>query len=501
MRYFFACLLLAYGCTAIGQTINQQKINKLCNDALPKALDDFRTFLSIPNLGSSKSDVEKNRIWCRQAYEALGFTVIEIPTATVPILIASYGAGKPKTVIFYTQIDGQPVTPSSWHQANPYQPVMKALVDGQWQEQPWTSLHYHEDWRIFARSSADSKGPAMMLLQALRIMREQKLKPEFNIKVVMDFEEEQGSPELANAVIHNRDLLAADYCVIVDGVRSVRNVPTLTFGARGITTMTLKIFGPTNDAHSGQFGNYIPNPVFGAARLLADMKDESGWVLIPGFYDGVDLSDEEKKILNLVPDDPTELGAGLGFARPEAVGATYQESLQYPSLNIRGMKAAETGAQSRTIIPAEVTIEMDMRLVPETPALRQVNLVKAFIEKQGYHLVDRQPTAAERTTYNKLASFSFEEGSLPFRTSYKSPMAGWLSSAVVRATGVDPIKMRTTGGSQPISPFITTLGVPAIAVRIPDPGSNIHASDENIRLGNFREGIATCLSILTQPIR
>lgn len=501
MRYILACLFIACVWESPGQSVNQQKINKLSTDALSVALDNFKDFLSIPNLGSSKSDVEKNKVWCRQAYESVGFSVVEVPTASMPILVATYLADKPKTVLFYTQIDGQPVSPAAWHQASPYEPVMKALVDGQWQEQAWTSNPFHEDWRIFARSASDSKGPAFMLLQALRIMREQKLKPEFNIKVVMDFEEEQGSPALADAVTRNRELLAADYCVIMDGVRSVRNVPTLTFGARGITTLTLKVYGPGNDAHSGQFGNYVPNPVFAAARLLASMKDESGRVLIPGFYEGVVLSDDEKRILNQVPDDPAELGAGLGIARPESVGNTYQESLQYPSLNVRGMKAAEVGEQSRTIIPAEVTIEMDMRLVPETPAIRQVNLVRAFITQQGYHLVDQRPTADERKTYPKLASLTYEVGSLPFRTSYSNPIATWLSAAVVRATGIDPIKMRTTGGSQPVSPFITTLGVPAIAVRIPDPGSNIHASDENIRLGNFREGIATCLSVLTQPIR
>jgi acetylornithine deacetylase/succinyl-diaminopimelate desuccinylase-like protein len=501
MRCIILCLLVAGVSSANGQSINSQKIKQLSLDALPGALSDFRTFLSIPNLGSSREDVGMNMAWCRKEYEALGFRVVELPTARMPILVATYDTGKPRTVLFYTQIDGQPVNPSTWHQANPYQPVLKEWVDGAWQERPWSVTAPHEDWRIFARSAADSKGPAFMLLQALRIMRQQKLKPEFNIKVVMDFEEEQGSPELASAVTRQRDLLKADFCVIMDGVRSVRNVPTLTFGARGITTMTLRLFGPRNDSHSGQFGNYVPNPVFGAARLLAAMKDESGRVLIPGFYDGVQLSEEEKRILNQVPDDPTELGTGLGIAKAESIGATYQESLQYPSLNIRGIKAADVGELSRTIIPAEVTIEMDMRLVPETPSSRQVQLVRNFIEQQGYHLVNQKPTDEDRKKYSNLAAFSFEEGSLPFRTSYSSPMAGWLSAALVRATGIDPIKMRTTGGSQPISPFITTLGVPAVAVRIPDPASNIHASDENLRIGNFLEGIQTCLGILTQPIR
>ena len=317
----------------------------------------------------------------------------------------------------------------------------------------------------------------------------------------MDFQEEKGSPDLPEAVEKYRDNLAADFLVILDGVRSVKNVPTLTFGARGIATNTLKIFGPKSDAHSGQFGNYVPNPVFTAARLLASMKDEQGRVLIPGFYDGIALTEEEKKILNQVPDDPEAQGATLGIAKPEAVGATYQEALQYPTLNIRGMQAAKVGKEARTIIPSEVVIDMDLRLVLETEGKHQVNLVKQFIVGQGFHLVDGEPSIAERDSYEKLASFHSTLGSVPFRTSYDSPLGVWLSSAVLRATGQAPIKLRTTGGSQPIAPFVNTLKVPAISVRIPNPGSNIHASDENIRVGNFLEGIQTCLGILTEPIK
>jgi len=497
------CAVLLLGVSpSLSQKLTREQIQLLSQKKMPRALDDFKRFLSLPNSGKSLEDVRNNLAWCRAAYEARGFEVTEIPTEGMPLLLAEWKVkNKSSTVLFYTQIDGQPVTPSDWKQDNPFNPVMKES-DGQgnWSERPWQTNNLNLDWRIYARSASDSKGPAMMLMQAIDIVREQKITPEFNIKVIMDFEEEQGSPTLPGAVEKFRDRFAADYLVILDGVRSVKNVPTLTFGARGIATITLRVFGPKSDAHSGQFGNYVPNPVFATAHLLAAMKDSKGRVLIPGFYDGVSLTESEKKILNEVPDDPDEQGAMLGIAQPESVGATYQEALQYPTLNIRGIKAAEVGKEVRTIIPSEVVVEMDMRLVVETDGEHQAALVRKFIEGQGFHLVDQEPSDKERSQFDKIASFHYQVGSKPFRTAYDSPMGSWLSSAVTRATGQVPIKLRTTGGSQPVAPFINTLHVPAIAVRIPNPGSNIHASDENIRIGNFLEGIQTCLGILTQPI-
>ncbi len=500
-------LLILLGFLANGleaQPLTRAKIETLSKERLPRALADFRTFLRMPNDGNYREQVQANFEWCKREYAAKGFEVSELPTEGMPLLLAVLKSTKKnaRTVLFYTQIDGQPVDAGSWNQPNPFEPVIKELAtDGTWHPLEWPTSNINPEWRVYARSASDSKGPAMMLMQAIDILQLQKITPEYTIKIIMDFQEEKGSPDLPEVVQKYNDKLKADFLVIMDGVRSVKNVPTLTFGARGIATITLKVFGPIGDAHSGQFGNYVPNPVFAAARLLASMKDEHGRVLIPGFYEGVILSDQEKKILNQVPDDPEEQGAALGIARPEEVGGTYQEALQYPTLNIRGIQAARVGKEARTIIPSEVTIEMDIRLVKETEGNHQVGLVKQFIIDQGFHLVDEAPTVLERSKYEKLASFRYTLGSTPFRTPYDSPLGVWLSSAIVRATGQAPIKLRTTGGSQPIAPFVNTLKVPAISVRIPNPGSNIHASDENIRVGNFLEGIQTCLSILTEPIR
>ncbi|MEQ9425605.1 MAG: M20/M25/M40 family metallo-hydrolase [Cyclobacteriaceae bacterium] len=504
MRFYFLFAILLTGLSANAQNLSTKRIQQLSDEQLPTAIKEFRSFLSIPNDGHFDDHVVPNIVWCRQAFSDLGFDLFTIEAKKADMLLATKQIDpKKKTVLFYLQIDGQPADTAAWDQLSPYEPALKKAVGDDWQAVDWDELknQINLDYRIFARSASDSKGPAMALIQALKIMDEQKFSPAFNVKVIMDFQEELGSPELPGAVARYKEELQADFLVIMDGVRSVINEPTLTFGARGMSTITLKIYGPKEPQHSGQFGNFAPNPVFKATQLIAGMKDENGKVIIPGFYDGVSLSDEEKAILATVPDDQQDILNTLGIAKADAVGSTYQEALQYPSLNIRGMQAAWVGKEVRTIIPSEVIIEIDMRLVPETPGQRQVDLVKKYIQDQGFHLIEGEPTEEERSRYEKLAGFKYRLGSVPFRTDYGTPMDKWLTSAITRATGKAPIRMRTTGGSQPIGPFVNTLNVPAISVRIPNPGSNIHAPNENIRIGNFLEGIQTCLGILTESIK
>jgi len=141
-----------------------------------------------------------------------------------------------------------------------------------------------------------------------------------------------------------------------------------------------------------------------------------------------------------------------------------------------------------------------MRLVPETSGKRQMSLLKNYILGKGYHIVDSIPSLAERKLHPKLASFSYRLGSLPFRTEMNSPIGTFLNKAMYRVFGDDVVNMRTTGGSQPMAPFIRTLNVPAVSIRIPNPDNSIHGPNENLRLGNLKEGIVSCLAILTEPL-
>lgn len=486
------------------QNLSKEKIYVLAKDKFPKAIENYNTFLEIPNDGHYPDQIAQNLIHCQKIFSELKFKITRIETTGAPLLFAEkILSSKAKTVLFYMQIDGQPVDTLAWNQPNPFKPVLKEKQNNSWAiiDMDLLQTKFNPDWRIFARSASDSKGPAMALITALQILQEKHIKQAYNIKVIMDFQEEMGSPTLPKAVLDNKELLSADMLFIMDGTRHVSNLPTLTYGARGIATATLKVFGPIEPLHSGQYGNFAPNPVFSTAKLLGGLKDDQGKVTLPGFYDGITISQEEKEALQRTPENKDSLMMRLGISNPDAIGDSYEESLQYPSLNIRGLKSGWVGNEVRTIIPSEVITEIDMRLVPESDGTKLMESLKRYIEANGYHIVDNEPTSEERHTYSKLASFTYKLGSLPFRTEMNSEIGDLLNKSMKKVFGDAVVNMRTTGGSQPMSPFITTLNIPAVSIRIPNPDNNIHSPNENLRIGNFLEGIITCLAILNEPLK
>ena len=507
MKYFksiFVFFLLVINIEPFyGQKTTEHHLNRLTNEKFNDAFTNLQQFLRIKNDGNYLVQIDNNKNWCDSVFTRLNFRTKTIKTDGAPLLFAqkNYHENR-KSILFYLQIDGQPVDSSAWSQTDPFEPVLKEFNKEKWDPIDTTipNFEYHDELRVFARSSSDSKGPAMSLISALQILQEKNIIPEYNIKVIMDFQEELGSPDLPKAVEANHDLLNAEMLFIIDGTRHLSNLPTLTYGARGIATATIKIFGPKTPLHSGQYGNYAPNPVFEASRLISSLKNEEGIIQIPKFYDGVNLSAEERTILNKIPENEQQLNTRLGISNPDQVAETYQEALQFPSLNIRGLQAGWTGKEVRTLIPDEVLIEIDMRLVPETPAERQLDLLRKHITLQGYHLVDSIPNNQERALHKKIASFNYRIGSKPFRTDMNSPIGAFLNSALHKVFGDSIVNMRTTGGSQPMAPFIKALNLPAVSIRIPNPDNNIHGRNENLRLGNFREGILTCLALLTEPL-
>ncbi|MEX0289028.1 MAG: M20/M25/M40 family metallo-hydrolase [Flavobacteriaceae bacterium] len=504
-RFFIVFLLnfFAFPTHLKSQSISVKKMEQLAEEKFPDALSNLTTFLRLPNNGNFPDQVQENLEYCDSIFRLLNFKTQVLETPGAPLLFAEkLSSKKDKTILFYLQIDGQPVDTLEWDQADPFDPVIKSkAADGQWKKIPQEgeTIKFDPEFRIFARSASDSKGPAMAFISALQILKAQGLHPQFNIKVIMDFQEELGSPHLPEAVKNHKKLLVADYLLIMDGTRHLSNWPTITYGARGIATASLRIFGPKTPLHSGQYGNFAPNPIFEASKLIGSLKDASGRVTLPGFYDGIKLSEKEKTALNSLPENEDSLKLRLGISKADRVGASYQEALQYPTLNIRGLRSAWVGKEVRTVIPDEMLIEFDLRLVPESDGERLIGLLRKHIVNQGYHLVDSIPTEKERQDFPKLANFKYRLGSLPFRTNMDSELGRYLNKAMEKVFGKRVVNMRSTGGSQPVAPFVHSLGVPAVSIRIPNPDNSIHAPNENLRFGNYLEGILMCLAILNQP--
>lgn len=464
-----------------------------------KAITELRDFVSIPNDALNARDISSNLFWLKQKFGDRGFNTSELPTENHPLFFAATPIEDTKpTILIYMHLDGQSVDPSKWNQPNPYKVVLKAPTAEGWQEHPFDDMleDIDYDWRLFGRSTSDDKGPIVMLLNSIDILRSTGKKIRYNIKVILDSEEERGSKPLPKAVKEYRELLEADYLLIADGPVHVSGNPTVVYGCRGITSLTLTTYGPVNPQHSGHYGNYAPNPGFQLAQLLSSMKDENGKVTIPGYYDGISLDESTIGILKSVPDDADAIAEKLQFKNAETVGSFLQESLQYPSLNIRGLGSGWIGKKARTIVPASATAELDLRLVPETDGARLQSLVKKHIEKQGYTVLDTAPTKKQRLSYDKIATLSMGSVTDAFRTDLKHPDGEFLVNSLQTTFDKEVTRIRIMGGTVPIAPFINELNIPAFIIPMVNPDNNQHSPNENIRIGQLAYGIRAFYGIL-----
>ncbi|MGD1947208.1 MAG: M20/M25/M40 family metallo-hydrolase [Croceivirga sp.] len=465
-----------------------------------QAINDLREFVALPSDALNPDDIDDNLIWLKRQFEKRGFNTVELETENLPLFFAAMPMNDTKpTVLIYMHFDGQAVEPSKWDQPDPYQTVLKKPVGNGFERVSFDELGdtINYDWRLFGRATADDKGPIVMLLHALDILQENEHKIPWNIKIILDSEEEKGSKPLPHAVKQYRDLLEADFLVINDGPMHVSGKPTLIYGCRGITTMTLTTHGPNKPQHSGHYGNYAPNPGFRLASLLSTMKDSDGKVTIPGYYNGIEVNENVIQVLKSVPDNDKDIAERLQFKANEKVGRFYQESLQYPSLNIRGLGSGWIGDEARTIVPESATAELDLRSVPETNGKRLKTLVRKHIEKQGYHVVDHLPSKEERMTYDKI--ITIKEGSVTdaFRTDFNNPYGKFLLQTMQNNFRDEVVQIRIMGGTVPIAPFINELKIPAFIVPMVNQDNNQHSPNENLKIGQLAYGIKAFYSILS----
>lgn len=494
--------LATYLCLFLFWSSNAQELEVKAQ--VRHTIDELREFIAIPNDALDHSDINRNLTWLTKKFNERGFNSSVLPTEGESLFFAALPMQDDKpTILFYMHFDGQSVDPSKWDQPDPYKVVLKAKENDTWKTRSFDDLKedVNYDWRLFGRSTSDDKGPIVMFLNTIDLLKKNKVEIPFNVKVILDGEEEKSSAPLPKAVKEYRELLEADFLIISDGPVHSSGNPTIAYGARGITTLTLTTYGPINPQHSGHYGNYAPNPGFQLAQVLSSMKDKEGRVLIDGYYDGITIDESTKNILNSVPDDASTINTLLAINQPEKVGSFYQEALQFPSLNIRGLSSGWVGEKARTIVPESATAEIDIRLVPETDGKRLKNLVKKHIENEGYFAIAEVPDVSQRMKHDKIITIT--EGSITdaFRTDLDNRYGNFLVDTFKNTFSEDVVQIRIMGGTVPIAPFVNELEIPAFLVPLVNPDNNQHSPNENLKIGQIAYGIEVFYGILSNKIQ
>ena len=443
-------------------------------------LDEFRSLLAIPNISRDRPNIQKNADFIAAMLQKRGIAskLVTVEGANPVVFGEIDTPGATRTIVFYAHYDGQPLDPKEW-KTPPFTPTLK-------------------DGRIYARSAGDDKAPIMALMGAVDALRAAGLPLKSNIKFAFEGEEEAGSANLARILSANKALFSGDIWLVCDGPVHQTRRPLIYFGARDGVRLDLTVYGPKNELHSGHYGNWAPNPALLLARLLVSMKDDNGRVLVDHFYDEVaPLSEMEKRAIAEAPDIDADLRKEFEIGATDGARKKLVELITQPSLNIRGMASSRVGAAASNVIPSTATASIDIRLVKGMDPRRTMDRVVDHIIKQGFFIVDRTPTTAERTTHAKVVQV---ERSQVGRGAVRTPMDLPISQEVIRVVESvrgPAVKLPNMGGNLPLADIEQSLGTRTIVVPIANHDDNQHSFDENLRLENLWDGIELMAALLT----
>lgn len=454
-------------------------------DAHKEALTQrFSDFLSIPNVAADPAGLQRNADLLINELRRRNVDARLLSVPGVPPVV--YGQvtvpGAQHTIVFYAHYDGQPVTPSEWDNGSPFTPVVRE-VNG--------------EPRIYARSAGDDKAAIFAQLTALDALRAANIPLRANIRFVWEGEEEAGSQHLEQILNANRDLVHGDVWLICDGPIDQSGRQTVVFGARGDTHIEITLYGPHHGLHSGHYGNWAPNPAMMLAQLLASMKDETGRVLIPHFYDGLTpLTQIEKDALARAPANDEMLKRSFWLGHVESSGLPLLESINQPSLNVNGLSSGQTGAHATNVVPPTATADIDLRLVVGIDWREQQDRVVDFIRSRGYFIVETEPTQEILTAHPRVAKVVRDAASYnAVRTPMDLPIAQTVIRAVQGARG-EVVLLPTMGGSVPLGAMERAAQTHTITVPIANYDDNQHTANENLRLQNLWDGVGTMAALL-----
>ena len=469
-------------------------------------ISSFVDLLSLENTTGDLPNLRRNAKYLVEQFSARGIrTRLLEQTDAAPVV---YGEiltpGATRSIGVYVHYDAQPTDPTRWVTEGPWKPALyDARHDDGGRQIPFPDVGdaVNPEWRLYGRASGDDKAPLLAWLTAIDALRDAEIAITSNFKFLFDGEEERGSPNLHRYLDRDRALFEdIDLWLFCDGPVHASRQPQLVFGVRGIASMEITVYGANRPLHSGHYGNWAPVPGTHLARLLSSMKDDTGRVLVEGFYGSVEpIGGAELEALAALPVVDNELRRELGLAGTEANNALLAERLTLPSLTIRGLSSGDTGAKARNIIPPTATANLGIRLVKGNDPAQMLGLIEQHIRKMGFHIVSEDPDDATRLRYPKIAKVVRGRGTPAARTAMNLPIAGEIVAAVERSIDGPLLKVPTMGGTLPVYLFTEGLGQPVLILPIANHDNNQHAANENLRLANLWYGIDVFASILTMP--
>ncbi len=456
-------------------------------------LEEYFSFLSIPNVSTDTDNIVKNARWLIKALEKRGLETRLLNIAGAPPLILGElrTRGSKFTLGFYAHYDGQPVNASRWA-SDPWKPVLldkPREAGGMPLEISAYDFSLYPEARLYARSASDDKAPIMAMLAALDALYACRISPSVNLKFIFEGEEERGSPHLSALLKANQEFLEADLWILCDGPVHQSRRPIIYFGARGIVGLELTVYGPARPLHSGHYGNWAPNPASLLANILASLRDAEGNILIEGFYRDVrPLTGEEKKALEEAPAIDDDLKKELKIAWSEGPGSIYEKIL-LPAMNIRGLSSGNVGPSAQNAIPTEARASLDFRLVPDQRPEKVKSLIEAHLKKRGFYVVYSEPDEETRLKFPRIVRLEWEEGYPPARMPMNDPLARAIKKTLEEVWGNQLIKLPIVGGSIPLYLFSELLHTQALILPMVNHDNNQHGENENLRLRNLWDGI------------
>jgi acetylornithine deacetylase/succinyl-diaminopimelate desuccinylase-like protein len=422
-------------------------------------------YLRRPSISAYGEGIGEVAEYIANVMRQMGLTIQIMPTSGWPMVFGEYHVHEnAPTVLLYGHYDVQPPDPLEGWVTPPFEPTIR-------------------NDRLYARGVGDNKGQHFAQLMALETLLSCRGTLPCNVKVLLEGEEEVGSPHMPEFMRAHRDELQADLVIVSDGPVHENGQSTISFGVRGVLDIELRARGANRDLHSGHWGGIVPNPLWTLVHLLATMKNERGDITIDGFYDNVQpLTALERQALADLPINVDEVKQSLGIQRlDEPQERNYFERLAaWPTLTLNGIHGGYGGPGSKTVLPHEAIAKCDIRLVEAQTADEILAKVKAHVQRHAPEVTV--------TSYG---------GMDPSKTPLDSPFTEPLRQAIIAAQGAAPLLVPAKGASLPNYVFTKTLGMPVFGVPYANPDESNHAPNENMEIARFMMGIKTGAAMLT----